>query len=206
MEKVFSLITNENLFQNAKNVGVTQFPANLTTSKLPAIDAPVEPEKPEQPEQPADKLNIVASPKADTAYKFAFTQAKLGETLYFTGEMSGFYLATTTDKSAAADVYLESADGGFKLYIKNGASKTYINIVERDDAPGKVTIKMEATSNTIYKFNSELKVLVTNVCDTDYYLGTYGTYNTMSASKISYITGDNASKVGVEQFPAYIVA
>ena len=34
---------------------------------------------------------------------------------------------------------------------------------------------------------------------TDYYLGTYSTYNTVSASKLSYITAENTGK---EQFPA----
>jgi hypothetical protein len=34
------------------------------------------------------------------------------------------------------------------------------------------------------------------------YLGTYNTYNTMSASDIKYIAGDNLAKIGVSQFPA----
>ncbi|MBQ3020589.1 MAG: hypothetical protein IJD77_08420, partial [Clostridia bacterium] len=43
----------------------------------------------------------------------------------------------------------------------------------------------------------------TNVNGTDYYLGTYSTFNTVSASKTSYI---NAENTGVEQFPLELVA
>ena len=41
--------------------------------------------------------------------------------------------------------------------------------------------------------------------DTDYYLGTYKTFETISASKTTYITGDNAANVGVSQFVARLV-
>ena len=34
------------------------------------------------------------------------------------------------------------------------------------------------------------------------YLGTYSTYNTISASDIKYIAGENLAKIGVSQFPA----
>ena len=36
----------------------------------------------------------------------------------------------------------------------------------------------------------------------DYYLGTYNTFNTISASEVSFITGDNLGKIGVSQFVA----
>ena len=91
------------------------------------------------------------------------------------------------------------------LYTLVDGVKTYINIVERDDAAGKVTIKMDSAAGVVYTFNTELNILTINVCEADYYLGTYNTYSTMSASKTTYITGDNAVNVGVSQFPAYLV-
>ncbi len=189
----------------AADIGVSQFPAYLVTLNENNSDESSEESSEEPSEEPSDPYTVVEDPVADTAYKFALTQAKRGEVLYFTGAMSGYYLATTTDASAAADVYLESVADGFMLYTLVDGVKTYINIVERDDAPGKITIKMDSSSGVVYTFNSELNILTINVCDADYYLGTYGTYNTMSASKTTYITGDKAADIGVSQFPAYLV-
>ena len=38
----------------------------------------------------------------------------------------------------------------------------------------------------------------------EYYIGCYGDYDNFSISNISYITGENAEKIGVSQFPAYL--
>ena len=54
-----------------------------------------------------------------------------------------------------------------------------------------------------YTFNAEANTYVTNIDGTDYYIGTYGTYDTFSASGVSFITGGNAANVGVSQFVAY---
>ena len=56
-----------------------------------------------------------------------------------------------------------------------------------------------------FVWNEELHLFTTNVAGEDRYLGTYNTFNTISASATSYITGDNASKIGVSQFPAQLV-
>ncbi len=205
-----SYITGE----NAGTIGVSQFVAQFTTTELPKLEEKPDETPSEEPSDdpaPSDSLNIVKDPKAETAYKFALNQASKGQILYFTGEMSSFYLATSEDKSAAIDVYLESASDGYNLYFKNGSTKNYINIVERDDAAGKVTIKIEENAKTVYKFNSEFNTLIATISfadstTADFYLGTYNDFVTMSASKTSYISGDNASKIGVSQFPAYLVA
>ncbi|MBE6648071.1 MAG: hypothetical protein E7614_00955 [Ruminococcaceae bacterium] len=201
-----SYITGE----NASKIGVEQFIAGLHTSELPKIETKPDDNTSTDP-APKDELNIVSAPKADTAYKFVLNKISEGTVLYYTGEMSSFYLATSTDKAEAADVYLEATEGGFYLYTKNGSAKNYINIVEREDAPGKVTIKVNETATTVYRFDSELKILITTITfadasNGDFYLGTYDSYKTMSPSKTSYISGDNASKIGVSQFPAYLVA
>ncbi len=188
---------------NAANIGVSQFIAGFYTSELPKIDVPVV-DDPPVVDNPSE-LNVVTSPKANTAYKFALSQASLGQNLYLTGEMSSYYLATTEDASAGVDVYLESATGGYYLYFKNGSTKTYINIVERTDAAGKVTINLSEAPSNVYTWDETMGILITNVAGSDWYLGTYSTYTTMSPSNTSYITGDNASKVGVSQFPAYLV-
>ncbi len=147
-------------------------------------------------------MEIVKELKTDTAYKFGLVQGNLEETLFFTGEMSGNYLATTENAIAAEDVYVEAVDGGYRLYFMAGETKTYIDIYEYKE--GKAGIRLTTEPTAVYTWNAELNILVaTNVAGEDRYLGTYNTYNTISASSTSYITGDNAAKIGVSQFPAY---
>lgn len=100
--------------------------------------------------------------------------------------------------------YVEAAEGGYRFYIMAGEAKTYIDIYEYNT--GKAGIRLTTEPTAVYTWNEELHILVAvNVAGEDRYLGTYNTYNTISASSTSYITGDNASKIGVSQFPAYLV-
>ncbi len=141
----------------------------------------------------------VDTPAAGTAYKFYLTQANLGQTLYFAGSMSGNYLATTDRADLATDVYLESVDGGYRLYFNDGSAKKYIDLYEY--TAGKVGVQITDAPSAVYTWNADAKTLVANVAGGDYYLGTYKTYNTFSASNLSYITGDNASSIGKSNFP-----
>ena len=175
---------------NASAVGVSQFPAYLATLALKEV-AP----------------QNVETPAKDTAYKFYLAQNNKGEILYFAGAMSGNFLATTTKISKATDVYLEEVlDGetviGFRLYFMDGETKKYIDAHEYQ--AGKVGIQLTETPTCTWTFNSDLGVLTTVVCAKTWYLGTYSTYNTMSLSETYRISGDNASAVGVSQFPAYL--
>ncbi len=145
----------------------------------------------------------VTAPVKDTAYKFFLQQVNLGKTLYFTGEKDGNYLATSDKADKAADVFLEAVDGGFRLYCKNGDAKNYIDIYEYQ--AGKVGVQLTDKPTAVYKFDETMGILVANVAGADYYLGTYKEFNTISASKTTYITGDNAANVGKSQFVAKLV-
>ena len=145
----------------------------------------------------------VENPVKDTAYKFALVQANLGKTLYFTGEMEGNYLATSDKADKAVDVFLEEAEGGYKLYFMNGETKTYIEVYEYTE--GKVGVQLTESATNVYTWDADMHILLTHLLDTDYYLGTYKSFETMSASKTSFITGDNAANVGVTQFLSYLV-
>ena len=164
---------------NAENNGVSQFPCDMATL-APAAYAPV----------PVD------APEAETAYKFALYQGELGQDLYFAGYMSGNYLATTEKADKATDVYLEAVEGGFRMYFKEGEAKKYIDIYEYQ--AGKVGVTITDKPTCVFTRNADLGIWVANVAGADYYLGTYKTYNTISASKTSYI---NAENKGVSQFP-----
>ena len=136
----------------------------------------------------------------NTAYKMYLDQVTLGKTLYITGEVSGRYLSTTEVATEAADVYAEKAEGGYKFYILVNDVKQYVNIYFNSES--KVSVNFTADSTCIYAYNAETNCWYTNIDGTDYYLGTYSTYNTISASKTSFITAENT---GVSQFPAEFI-
>ena len=169
---------------NAENKGVSQFPCDMVTLGLERV-API----------------AVEAPAADTAYKFALHQTILGQDLYFAGYMSGNYLATTDKISKATDVYVEAVEGGLRFFFKDGEAKMYIDVYEY--SAGKVGVTITDKPTCVFNRNAEIGNWVTNVAGTDYYLGTYKTYNTISASKTSYI---NATNNGTEQFPCVIAS
>ena len=137
-------------------------------------------------------------PEAGVAFKLKLVQANLGKVLYFTGEMSNYYYATG-DYSQAADLYLEVVEGGYHIYMLDGETKNYLYVV----ASGTyINVKIGTTPEGVWTFNDELGTLVTTISGTDYYIGTYNTYNTISASKTSYISASNVDK---SQFPARAV-
>ena len=173
----------------AQNVGVSQFPAYLSTVTVKELVS-----------------KVMDTPVADKAFKLALTQVNLGKTLYFSGEMNNNYFATTDKLSKAVDVYAEVVEGGYKLYFLDGETKKYIDIYEYQEGKVSVRIADAATASAVYTWNTDLKIFIATVAGADYYLGTYNTYNTISASKTSYITGDKAQNVGVSQFIAQLVS
>jgi len=143
------------------------------------------------------------APVVGTAYKFALNQANLGSTLYLTGEMSGNYLATTTNILEAADVYVEETEGGYYVYFNAGDAKKYVNITTYAKADGslKNTQKIEDAPSVPYTWDADRHTFIADLGEVgQFYMGTYSTYNTISTSNVSYIS--DISKIGVSQFPA----
>ena len=143
----------------------------------------------------------VEAPAFDAAYKFALDQVNRGETLYFAGAMSGNYFATTTNALEAVDVYLEEVEGGVRFYFLADDVKNYLDIHEYTE--GKAGVRITTEPSAVFTYSEDAKTYVANVAGEDRYLGTYNTYNTISASSTSYITGSKAGDVGVKQFVAY---
>ncbi len=169
--------------ENVSVIGASQFPAGFATVVPAVVEAPV----------------------AGQAYLFGLQQNNIDgqPILYFTGEMSGNYLATSDKISDAVRVYLEETDGGYYLvFLKDGAKK-YINVTTyaKDDGSLKNTQKIEDVPSVPYTWDAERLTSVADLGDLGkFYLGTYNTYNTISSSNVSYI--DNVSVIGVSQFPA----
>ena len=169
--------------EDVTKIGVSQFPAGFATVN-PAL---------------------VKEPVAEQAYVFAVQQNGLETpaTLYFTGKMSGNYLATSSSMNDAVRVYLEKVDGGYYLFFMEDGARKYVNITTytKDDGSKKNTQKIEDAPNVPYTWDAERGALVADLGELGkFYLGCYGTYTTISSSATSYI--EDVTKIGVSQFPA----
>lgn len=150
-----------------------------------------------EPEKPEPQLPEVTDPAEGTAYKFGMIQVKNGHTVYLAGGVDqGRFLTTTTDKAAALDVFVEKVEGGIKISTTIEGAKVYVTLTM--NAEGKTALGF-AAEGTVFQFDATTCVWFTNVDGTDYYIGSYNTFDTMSPSKTSYINVDNS---GIEQFPA----
>ena len=129
-------------------------------------------------------------------FKFALVQKNLdNKKLYFAGTLSGNYGATTESPLEAADVVVAEATGGYTFKV--GAK--YLELAANGN---NAKLALVDTTTAVWTWDVELEVFTFTVSGTAYYLGTYSTFNTISASKTSYISGDNAANVGVTQFVA----
>ena len=156
-----------------------------------------------EPETPAG-LTFVEAPVAGTAYKFALQQNLLSGSpiLGITGNMSNYYYATSETIADMVDVYLEETNGGYYIYFLDGTTKTYLDIIPRSNDATKTNVVFQTSGeHSVYTLNTEFKYVYTTVNGTDWYPGTYSTYNTFSPSKTSYIS--DTSKIGVSQFCAW---
>ncbi len=180
---------------NAEKANIYTF--TLDTAEGAGTTTP-ETGKTEEPTEPViteAQLPEITEVAAETAYKFGVIQVKLDKTLYVTGEVDGRYLVTTDKLADAADVYVEQAEGGYKFYIVKDGANLYFDVYNNED--GKVSLQYGAEGD-VFTFNAECSNWVTNLDGTDFYIGAYNEFSTLSASKTSYINADNA---GIEQFP-----
>lgn len=132
-------------------------------------------------------------------YKLYLYQANLKKNLYFAGSMSGNFFATTNRAIKGADVILAKSGEGYTMSVKG----KFIELELNSKKTGAVVVLSDKSSGT-WAWNEELKLFTWTLTAGTFYLGTYNTFNTISARKVDYITGDNSSKIGVSQFPAYL--
>lgn len=134
--------------------------------------------------EPAPAVTLEAiKPVVGNAHGFAFVQKNVdNKVLYITGELSGYYMATTTDKNLAANVFVEETSGGYYLYCVVGGAKLYINMVKSGNY---VNAKFEEKASTVYTYDETLKTVKADVEGTAYIFGTKadGTYETIGPMK-----------------------
>ncbi|MCM1042648.1 MAG: hypothetical protein NC350_00325 [Corallococcus sp.] len=168
---------------NASTVGKTQFPAYLGNAAPASLRVA--------------GLTTLDDEKGGT-HKFGLYQANLGKTLFATGTVESGRLVTTDNLKNAVDVTYAKVEKGYTLTIGG-------KFLELDSAH-KVVLADAATG--AWAWDATLKTFTWTIGEGEsakiWYLGTYGTFDTISASETYRISGDNASTVGKTQFPAYL--
>ena len=142
-------------------------------------------------------IGVISKPVVGTAYKFALLHGNEKAVVYFNGNnYNGYawYLEYSTDVLSAVDVYLEAVEGvedGYRLYFDKDGAKTYIVAFPRDGDTTKGTLKLDTeVPAEYYTWNTEYNTLVyTSVTGEQFYIGSSGTYKSISLSAISYIGG-----------------
>ncbi len=137
---------------------------------------------------PTTVPQVVDTPVAGTEYYFALYQGNRKELLFITGKMNGFYYETTDDIDAAVKVVLEAVEGKTDVYYLSttvAGAKKYLNIIKVEDGDKTYyNVRFEDAAVSEYVYNTEYKTVTTVVDENTYYFGTYGNYNTFSASTI----------------------
>ena len=126
-------------------------------------------------------------PALNTNFNVGIYQSTLDKFFYFTGAIDGRYLSTTEDVGAAADVYLEEAEGGYYLYFMDGDTKTYIDMYVSDTAAGYVNAVLSTEPNAIFTYDAEYNTFVATMTtekygEDIYFFGTNGNYTTLGTS------------------------
>lgn len=139
----------------------------------------------------------ITVPKVDPVetgtFVLALQQANLKKKLYFTGEVNGSGFGVTTENvGEAAAIAVEAVENGFTFKV-NGK---YLELNEKN----RLTLVDAPTSAWGYEY--KLKVFTWTIGSKVYYLGTYGTFDTINASETWRISGANAEAVGKSQFVA----
>ena len=135
--------------------------------------------KPEISDNVAEKpeATLVTKPEVGVAYKFGLNQTTKGSIYFFTGTMSGYYGATDNkDITKAVDMYLENADGGYKIYFKNASgTKQYIKL-EQSGTHYNFTFGAEGS---VFTYDEAQNAFCAPCGDQMCYMGTYGDYVTV---------------------------
>lgn len=137
----------------------------------------------------------------DKAYYLAINQLGRLETLYIINEMNGFFIASTNKYTEAPNIYVENVEGGFYLYFKSvddnkNEVKTYISAKVNGTYNNILLVKeselKENEKPTVWSYDAEKGIILTTLVrdekDFQVYIGTYGTYNTLSLSTLDKLS------------------
>lgn len=171
-------------YVTAENINVSQFAARCFELELKPVAGTTTPDNPDSGDDEDSETNVPFDTEA--TYVYGFYNGT--NTYYITGEKSGNFGKTTTNVAEAATLKVEAVTNGYYLALAVGGAKKYLNLVEatKDDNSKTVYISFDDTASTTYLWNATYATFTAPMLGTDYYLGTYGTYTTLSASTISF--------------------
>jgi len=185
---------------NASKIGVSQFLGIVGEMQFVAEKTEDPAEDPtENPTEEPKTYAVADFVEMGVAYKAGFFQKSLNKQLWFNGEFNDGRGQTSETVAGAVDVYVEAAtNGGYYLYVLGeNNTKKYIETYPNGDT---ARIKFVETPSMVWEALNAAKTFYQNVNGADRYMGTYSSYNTVSLSETSRITGDKASDIGVSQF------
>lgn len=132
--------------------------------------------------------------EADKPYYFALNQIGRSEVLYAKDSMNGYYIATDTDFNKASQIYIEKVgEDGYYLYFisKNDEKKDYKNYISAKVNGTHKNILLVDKDQCVWNYNAEHNCFTTPLTIDDkevvYFIGTYGTFNTLSLNELTKI-------------------
>lgn len=136
-----------------------------------------------KPRYQTDNTEVTA-PEADKVYFLGLKQNSLGQVLYANGTIGSNRLNTTPNAYEATTVTAEASEGKYAFKFANGK---YLSLISSGSS-----VKLDFADEAFYwTYDTELHCWKATFGTTDYFFGTYNNYNTISASKTSYLPGAN---------------
>lgn len=145
----------------------------------------------------------MATVAENTPYILTIDQGNLSKQLYAQDKLNGYYGATTENFDEASKVYVEFVKDaedkvtGYKLYFNKDGK--YIGLVQSGTYTN-YKVELSAADASIFTYDETNKCLKTTVGGKEYYIGTYDTYSTVSASTIDKASSSFPAYLGVETF------
>lgn len=157
------------------------------------------------------EASVITAPKAETAYFLALYFAGNDDVAegiyYFTGAMEDgktYSLDTSTDKTKAAKVYLETAGSAYRLYFLKDGVKNYIELIAQGNGVASLQVKTKSTESATWTFNNEYNMLTGKYDGTnDGFLSGY----TNSKGKLyTAIRGREMDNIEKRSYPARLLS
>lgn len=152
----------------------------------------------------------VSAPTAGTNYLMVMYQGSSQTALYVTGKATSgneTFLETTSDKANAATVTVEAANGGFYIrFTAKDSSSAYLGLVDKSGKNPKTNVNLvsDTSSAAVYTVGTS-NILTSAFGGNNFFLGTFGTHDTVGSTSDFYITGTNSGKLDVEQWAARLI-
>lgn len=157
------------------------------------------------------EASVITAPKAETAYFLALYFAGNDDVAegiyYFTGAMEDgktYSLDTSTDKTKAAKVYLETAGSAYRLYFLVDGVKNYIELTAQGNGAASLQVKTKATESATWTFNNEYNMLTGKYDGTND--GFLSGYTNSSGKLYTAIRGREMDNIEKRSYPARLLS